>query len=215
MLKALKTVGKLDQNMVQKKQNNMMPKTLYRYSQEQRKQKPEDILATDSGFQSNEVYLTFVQNLMKKGKKSTAENLFRKTLQILKQKTKNSENVFVVLEKAVKNVEPSFFLKKARLGGTSQQIPAALDKKKKKSTSIRALIQIATEKQKKSAQRKDIKLASTFTHFLANELYEASQGLGSALQKETNFINWQSQTELCLLNGGGNWFIYELLIIHK
>ena len=27
------------------------------------------------------------------------------------------------------------------------------------------------------------KLASTFTHFLANELYEASQGLGSALQK--------------------------------
>ena len=45
---------------------------------------------------------------MKKGKKSTAENLFRKTLQILKQKTKNSENVFVVLEKAVKNVEPSF-----------------------------------------------------------------------------------------------------------
>ena len=73
----------------------MMPKTLYRYSQEQRKQKPADILATDSGFQSNEVYLTFVQNLMKKGKKSTAENLFRKTLQILKQKTKNSENVFV------------------------------------------------------------------------------------------------------------------------
>jgi ribosomal protein S7 len=143
--------------MVQKKQNNMMPKTLYRYSQEQRKQKPADILATDSGFQSNEVYLTFVQNLMKKGKKSTAENLFRKTLQILKQKTKNSENVFVVLEKAVKNVEPSFFLKKARLGGTSQQIPAALDKKKKKSTSIRALIQIATEKQKKSTQRKDIK----------------------------------------------------------
>ena len=57
----------------------MMPKTLYRYSQEQRKQKPADILATDSGFQSNEVYLTFVQNLMKKGKKSTAENLFRKT----------------------------------------------------------------------------------------------------------------------------------------
>ena len=112
----------------------MMPKALYRYSQEQRKQKPADILATDSGFQSNEVYLTFVQNLMKKGKKSTAENLFRKTLQILKQKTKNSENVFVVLEKAVKNVEPSFFLKKARLGGTSQQIPAALDKKKKKST---------------------------------------------------------------------------------
>ena len=40
-----------------------MPKTLYRYSQEQRKQKPADILATDSGFQSNEVYLTFVQNL--------------------------------------------------------------------------------------------------------------------------------------------------------
>ena len=169
--------------MVQKKQNNMMPKTLYRYSQEQRKQKPADILATDSGFQSNEVYLTFVQHLMKKGKKSTAENLFRKTLQILKQKTKNSENVFVVLEKAVKNVEPSFFLKKARLGGTSQRIPAALDKKKKKSTSIRAFIQIATEKQKKSTQRKDVKLASTFTHFLANELYEASQGLGSVLQK--------------------------------
>ena len=201
--------------MVQKKQNNMMPKTLYRYSQEQRKQKPADILATDSGFQSNEVYLTFVQNLMKKGKKSTAENLFRKTLQILKQKTKNSENVFVVLEKAVKNVEPSFFLKKARLGGTSQQIPAALDKKKKKSTSIRALIQIATEKQKKSTQRKDIKLARLSRTFLLTNFMKLHKVSVRHYKKETNFINWQSQTELCLLNGGGNRFIYELLIIHK
>ena len=87
--------------MVQKKQNNMMPKTLWQIlpRTKRKKQKPEDILATDSGFQSNEVYLTFVQNLMKKAKNQQQKTCFGKTLQILKQKTKNSENVFVVLEK--------------------------------------------------------------------------------------------------------------------
>jgi len=161
----------------------MMPKTLYRYPRQRERQDISYNLVTELGFQKDGVYLTFVHHLMKKGKKSTAENLFRKTLNIIEQKTKYGENAFAVLEKAVKNVEPSFFLKKARLGGTSQQIPAALDKKKKKATAIRFLIQIATEKQKKSTLRKDSKGASTFAHCLATELYEASQGFGAALQK--------------------------------
>lgn len=110
----------------------MIPKTLYRYPRQRERQDTSYNLVTELGFQKDGVYLTFVHHLMKKGKKSTAENLFRKTLNIIEQKTKYSENAFAVLEKAVKNVEPSFFLKKARLGGTSQQIPAALDKKRKK-----------------------------------------------------------------------------------
>jgi len=64
----------------------MMPKTLYRYSQEQRKQKPADILATASGFQSNEVYLTFVQHLMKKGKKINSRKLVSKNFANFKTK---------------------------------------------------------------------------------------------------------------------------------
>jgi len=136
----------------------MIPKTLYRYPRQRERQDTSYNLVTELGFQKDDVYLTFVHHLMKKGKKSTAENLFRKTLNIIEQKTKYGENAFAVLEKAVKNVEPSFFLKKARLGGTSQQIPAALDKKKKKATAIRFLIQIATEKQKEVLFEKIVKV---------------------------------------------------------
>ena len=167
--------------MVQKKQNNMMSKILYKYPDKRRSQKTKASLVTDTGLKKNELYTDFVQHLTKKGKKAKAEKLFRKTLHIVEQKTKNPL-LFTVLEKAVKNVEPSFFLKKARLGGASQQIPAALDKKKKKSASIRFLIQSAVDKQKK-VHRRESHLPVTFAHFLAIELHEASQGVGSALQK--------------------------------
>jgi len=167
--------------MVQKKQNNMASKILYKYPDKQRSQKTKSGPVTDKGLKKNELYTNFVQHLTKKGKKAKAEKLFRKTLHIVEQKTENSL-LFTVLGKAVKNVEPSFFLKKARLGGTSQQIPAALDKKKKKSASIRFLIQSAADKQKK-VHRRENHLSLTFAHFLAIELHEASQGVGSALQK--------------------------------
>jgi len=152
----------------------MMPKIFYKYSEQ-------SIVFTDLDLQKNEIYLQFVQRLMKKGKKSRVETLFRQTPQILEQKDTSSDNVFALLEKAVKNTKPAFFLKKARIGGTSQQIPSALDPKKKEAAAVRALLQIATEKQKRNAQRKDSK--TTFADFLATELYEASQGFGAALQK--------------------------------
>ena len=79
-----------------------MPKIFYKYSEQ-------SIVFTDLDLQKNEIYLQFVQRLMKKGKKSRAETLFRQTLQILEQKDTSSDNVFALLEKAVKNTKPAFF----------------------------------------------------------------------------------------------------------
>jgi ribosomal protein S7 len=77
----------------------MIPKTLYRYPRQRERQDTSYNLVTELGFQKDGVYLTFVHHLMKKGKKSTAENLFRKTLNIIEQKTKYSENAFAVLNR--------------------------------------------------------------------------------------------------------------------
>ena len=93
----------------------MMSKILYKYPDKQRSQKTKGNLVTDTGLKKNELYTDFVQHLTKKGKKAKAEKLFRKTLHIVEQKTKNPL-LFTVLEKAVKNVEPSFFFKKSSSG---------------------------------------------------------------------------------------------------
>ena len=167
----------------------MMPKTLYRYPRQRERQDISYNLVTELGFQKDDVYLTFVHHLMKKGKKSTAENLFRKTLNIIEQKTKYGENAFAVLEKAVKNVEPSFFLKKARLGGTSQQIPAALDKKKKKATAIRFLIQIATEKQKKALFEKIVKVLQLLLIVLQLNFMKLLKDSVQPFKREMIYIN--------------------------
>jgi len=94
----------------------MIPKTLYRYPRQRERQDTSYNLVTELGFQKDGVYLTFVHHLMKKGKKSTAENLFRKTLNIIEQKTKYGENAFAVLEKAVKKCGTFFFFEKSAFG---------------------------------------------------------------------------------------------------
>ena len=171
----------------------MMSKILYKYPDKRRSQKTKASLVTDTGLKKNELYTDFVQHLTKKGKKAKAEKLFRKTLHIVEQKTKNPL-LFTVLEKAVKNVEPSFFLKKARLGGASQQIPAALDKKKKKSASIRFLIQSAVDKQKKYTVGK-VTYLSPLHIFLQLNFMKLLKVLVLLCKKETKSINWRSQTE--------------------
>jgi len=64
----------------------------------------------------------FVNMLMIKGKKSTAESIVYGCLDILAEKTDN-KNPLEVFTKAVENVKPLLEVKSRRIGGATYQVP--------------------------------------------------------------------------------------------
>jgi len=74
--------------------------------------------------ESSNILKKFLQSLIKKGKKKKAQSLLLKVIRLVQmmQPTKTKYEVFT---QAVKNVQPSFEFKRARLGGLYQMIPGA------------------------------------------------------------------------------------------
>ncbi len=71
---------------------------------------------------SNEIVGKFINMVMKKGKKSTAEKIVYNSLEIVKEKSKNS-NALEVFTRAVENVRPLLEVKARRIGGATYQVP--------------------------------------------------------------------------------------------
>lgn len=71
---------------------------------------------------SSQLVGKFINMLMKKGKKSTAEKIVYSSLDIIKEKTKNA-NALEVFTKAVENVRPLLEVKARRIGGATYQVP--------------------------------------------------------------------------------------------
>ncbi len=71
---------------------------------------------------SSQLVGKFINMLMKKGKKSTAEKIVYNSLEIIKEKSKNS-NALEVFTKAVENVRPLLEVKARRIGGATYQVP--------------------------------------------------------------------------------------------
>ena len=63
----------------------------------------------------------FVNCIMWDGKKSTAENIFYRSLDIIQKKT--SDDPVKVFKKAVENVKPVLEVKSRRVGGANYQVP--------------------------------------------------------------------------------------------
>ena len=67
----------------------------------------------------------FVNVLMRKGKKSTAEAICYKALDRIQEKTKGDP--IAIFKKAVENVKPTIEVKSRRVGGASYQVPVELN----------------------------------------------------------------------------------------
>ena len=63
----------------------------------------------------------FVNRMMQRGKKSTAQRLFYSALEIIADKTK--QEALEVFNKALKNVTPLVEVKARRVGGSTYQVP--------------------------------------------------------------------------------------------
>jgi len=113
----------------------------------------------------------FINCMMKDGKKSVAESIFYKALNIIKEKTgKNSLEVF---EKAVENVKPVLEVKSRRVGGATYQVPIEVRPERRVSLAVKWIINSARARGERGMVLK-----------LANELLEAYNNKGAAIKKK-------------------------------
>lgn len=132
-------------------------------------------------FESNQYEEKIIQKLsnfiMQNGKKTKAQQIIKRVFFVLGEKTLSPP--LQVISAALYNVKPVFELRKARISGSTQFIPAVLQLDKQENVAIRWIVQSAKEKKKKTNNSKD----SAFEFFLAQEILDAFKLQGTARQK--------------------------------
>jgi len=119
---------------------------------------------------SNQEITRFVNQIMRKGKKTIAQKIIYTALTHVEEKTK--ENPVEVFENAIENVRPQLEVKSRRVGGATYQVPMELSTPRSRSLAMRWIIQF-------SRAKSGVPLASA----LANELVDAHNNTGSAIKK--------------------------------
>ena len=113
----------------------------------------------------------FINSLMYDGKKSKAEKILYKALEIVREKIGN--DAFGVFQTAMENVKPVIEVRPRRVGGATYQVPMEVSTFRRQSLAIRWIIGAARGRQGKSMEEK-----------LASEIMEAAQGRGGAMKKK-------------------------------
>ena len=121
----------------------------------------------------NVVIAKFINNLMKKGKKTIARKVMYGALDIIKEKTK--KDPVEIFDLALRNTGPLLEVKPKRVGGATYQVPMEVKGERKLTLSIRWIIQGAKSKKGKPMREK-----------LAEELIDAANNTGWAVRKKTN-----------------------------
>ncbi|TET67304.1 MAG: 30S ribosomal protein S7 [Candidatus Zixiibacteriota bacterium] len=127
-------------------------------------------LATDPKYDSL-LAAQFINGLMRRGKKSLAEKIFYRAIDIIHQKT--GQPGMEVFQKGVNNVKPYLEVKSRRVGGATYQVPLEVRPARRNALAIRWMVTFAK-------QRSD----NTMAERLAAEITAASQNEGAAIKKK-------------------------------
>jgi small subunit ribosomal protein S7 len=112
----------------------------------------------------------FINNIMRKGKKSLAQRVFYQSLAVIESKV-GSEPI-KVFEKAIQNALPAVEVKSRRVGGATYQVPIEVRPERRYALAMRWLPNAARARGGK-----------TFVTKLAGELMDAANGMGTAIKK--------------------------------
>ena len=134
-----------------------------------RREVPKRIPQSDPIYNSGLVS-TFINVVMKEGKKSTAERIVYGALKKIEERT--SDDPLKVFKKAVDNVKPTLEVKSRRVGGSNYQVPIEVRPERRTSLSLRWLVSFARSRPEK-----------TMVDKLAGELLDASSNRGGAVKR--------------------------------
>jgi small subunit ribosomal protein S7 len=136
-----------------------------------RKSSPKKRLILPDPKFNEQVVTKFVNNMMERGKKNCAYDIFYDAIELVTEKLK--EDGLEVWKKALANVTPNVEVRSRRIGGATFQIPSEIRPGRKQSIGMKNLILFARRRHEKSMASK-----------LASEIMAAYKEEGSAFKKK-------------------------------
>ena len=124
----------------------------------------------DSLYKSK-VVTKLINQIMIDGKKGTAQRIVYDAFDIIKEKT--GEDAMVVFERAMENIKPNLEVKSRRVGGANYQVPVEVKPERAQALAFRWLAQYAR-----------LRSGHTMAEKLANEIIDASNGIGASVKKK-------------------------------
>ena len=135
-----------------------------------RKQRaPKRDVAPDAKYNSK-VVASFINMIMKKGKKSLSERIVYRSFDIVNEKLKGDP--LEVFQKAVENVRPLLEVKSRRVGGATYQVPVDVNSRRGTTLALRWMRNYARAKSGRPIEER-----------LADEIIDAYGKQGSAIKK--------------------------------
>ncbi len=119
----------------------------------------------------NLVIAKFINNIMLKGKRSTAESIVYGAFDIIAEKT--GQDPVGVFNKAMNNVRPTLKVKSRRVGGSTYQVPLEVRPEERDALAMRWIIGYSRGRKGK-----------TLTERLAAEFMDAARNEGSSVKKK-------------------------------
>jgi len=113
----------------------------------------------------------FVNKVMERGKKSTAERIMYNALDKIEQQTRR--NPMDTFDAALRNATPTIEVKPRRVGGATYQVPVDIRAERRMALAIRWLLRSARSRGGRSMAER-----------LAAELLDAAQGQGATIKKK-------------------------------
>lgn len=111
-----------------------------------------------------------VNKILVDGKKSLAESIVYNALKGVE--AKNGQDAVATLKKALDNVRPTLEVKSRRVGGATYQVPVEVRPGRANTLALRWLVTFSRARREK-----------TMVERLANELLDASNGLGASVKR--------------------------------
>ncbi|HUS83213.1 MAG TPA: 30S ribosomal protein S7 [Dehalococcoidia bacterium] len=127
------------------------------------------VIAPDAKYQSGDL-AKFINRIMYSGKKSTAERVVYKTMDLLE--AQSHRNPLDTFEQALRNATPVVEVKPRRVGGATYQVPVDIRTERRAALAMRWLIASARSRKGHSMAEK-----------LAAELADAASGQGATVKK--------------------------------
>ncbi|MBC7333118.1 MAG: 30S ribosomal protein S7, partial [Actinobacteria bacterium] len=112
-----------------------------------------------------------INKVLSRGKKGVAEKIVYKSLEILRERTK--ENPLDILEKCLENVKPVLEVRPRRVGGATYQVPVEVSPERSTTLAIRWIVSFARRRREK-----------TMAERLAGEILDAASNTGSSVKKK-------------------------------
>ena len=130
------------------------------------------IIAPDTVY-NNIVVAKFINQIMRRGKKTIAIKIVYGAFDIIKEQTK--KDPLEIFDLALKNAGPTLEVKSRRIGGATYQVPQEVKKDRRTTLAFRWLIEAAKSRKGKPMKEK-----------LAAELMDAANNTGAAVKKRDN-----------------------------